>query len=230
MGNKGSLNIVLLGAPGAGKGTQADILVKAYHLPHVSTGDMLRAAVKEGGKLGIKIKTCMDKGELVPDEIVTASVVDRMKKSDAANGVILDGYPRTLAQAESLDKALSREKRNISAVLYFKTSENVVVQRLSGRRVCPSCGKNYHVTNIPPKKEGICDTCNIKLVLRDDDKPETVKNRLKVYEERTKDLVDYYKKNGLLREVDGDLSANKLFEQINTLFKREGFVNDCCNG
>ena len=220
------LNIVLLGPPGAGKGTQAGLLTKAFNLLHVSTGDMLREAIKEGTEVGKKAQGYMTRGELVPDEIVTRAVIDRISKPDAADGVILDGFPRTRAQAESLDRMLADENRPLDAVLYLKTSEEVAVQRLSGRRVCPKCGKNYHVTNMPPEKEGICDKCGVELIQREDDKPETVKNRLVVYEKSTSDLVDYYKGKGLLRQVNGDITAEQLFEDVQTLFRGEGLLDD----
>jgi len=226
MTEKQGINVVLLGPPGAGKGTQADLLKKAYGLLHVSTGDMLREAVAEGSGTGKEIQKYMNAGELVPDAIVTKGVIERIKKPDAAGGMILDGYPRNRTQAESLDKALDAEGRAIDIVLYMKTSEDVAVKRLSGRRVCPECGKNYHVTNIPPKKEGICDTCGVRLVQREDDNPETVKNRFVVYQERTKDLIDYYRERSLLCEVDGDLPAEKLFDDIGALFQKEGLVDD----
>jgi adenylate kinase len=219
-----SLNLVLLGPPGAGKGTQAALLIKAYNLLHVSTGDMLREAVKAGTEVGKEAEKCMNKGELVPDEIVTKAVIERLSKPDAAGGVILDGYPRTRVQAESLDESLKEEEKSLDLVLYFKTSEEVAVKRLSGRRVCPKCGKNYHVTNMPPEKDNICDKCGVELYQRDDDKPETVKNRLVVYEKSTKDLIDYYNEKGLLREVDGDISAKELFERIDALFMEKGFI------
>ncbi len=219
-------NLVLLGPPGAGKGTQAGLLTRAYHLLHISTGDMLREAVKGGSEVGQKIQKYMSSGELVPDEIVSQGVIDRMNKPDASGGVILDGYPRTRAQAETLDKLLKKENRSLDMVLYLRTSEHVAVQRLSGRRVCPKCGKNYHVTNMPPKKEGICDACGVELEQREDDKPETVRNRLHVYERRTKDLIEYYKEKGLLREVDGDARAEQLFDDIDALFRREGLIDD----
>ena len=216
--------IVLLGAPGAGKGTQAGILKEAYGLLHVSTGDMLREAIKEGSRTGMAAQSYMNKGELVPDSIVTELVVDRLARPDAGHGVILDGYPRTLAQAESLDGALEKTGKAVNTVLYFKTSDEVAIQRLSGRRVCPKCGFNYHIKNIPPKTEGVCDKCGVSLMQREDDRPETVKNRLVVYGERTKDLIDHYRKKGTLREVDGDLPAEKLFENIKTLFSEEGLA------
>jgi adenylate kinase len=221
-----TVNIVLLGAPGAGKGTQAGILVKAYGLLHVSTGDMLRSAIKEGTETGLKAQEYMNKGELVPDEIVTQLVIDRMARPDAAKGVILDGFPRTKAQAEALGTALEGEDSSLDMVLYVRVSDDVVIKRLSGRRLCPKCEKIYHMTNMPPKVESICDICGTELVQREDDKPETVKNRLEVYKNSTKDLIDYYKDKGLLVEVDGDLEAGKLFEDIDSLFREEGLVND----
>jgi len=220
------INMVLLGPPGAGKGTQAVLLKKAYGLLHVSTGDMLREAIKEGSETGKKIQAFVDKGELVPDEIVTSSVIKRMEKPDASGGVILDGYPRTRPQAESLDASLTKEKRTLNMVLYLKTSEKVAIERLSGRRLCPECGKNYHVTNIPPKTPGVCDTCGVKLIQRVDDAPGTVKNRLVVYEKQTEDLIAYYEEKNLLYQVNGDLSAGELFKDIAVLFGSKGLIDD----
>ncbi|MBD3426022.1 MAG: adenylate kinase [Candidatus Omnitrophica bacterium] len=221
-----TVNIVLLGAPGAGKGTQASILVKAYGLLHISTGDMLRNAIKEGTETGLKAQEYMNRGELVPDEIVTQLVVDRMGQPDAERGVILDGFPRTEAQAVSLDSALEKDESSLDIVLYVRVSDDVVIKRLSGRRLCPNCGKIYHVTNMPPEKEGICDKCGSELIQRDDDKAETVKKRLEVYKNSTKDLIDYYKRQGLLVEVDGDLEADELFEDIDSLFRKKGLIDD----
>ncbi len=220
------INIVLLGAPGAGKGTQALHLIKAYNLLHVSTGDMLRATVKGETELGKEIQEFMDRGELVPNEIVTKSVIERISKPDAAEGVILDGYPRNKVQAETLDNALNEAGRALTVVLYMKVSEDIVIARLSGRRVCPKCGYNYHLTNIPPKNTGICDSCSVNLIQRKDDNIGTIKNRFKVYEESTKDLIDYYAGKGLLREVDGGSKAEELFKTIDCLFKEEGLLND----
>jgi len=222
----GAMKIVLLGPPGAGKGTQAGILCRAFDMIHVSTGDMLREAIKEGTEVGKKAQGYMNKGELVPDEIVTRAVIDRINKPDAEKGVILDGFPRTRGQAESLDRMLEECGSSLDDVLYLKTSEETAVQRLSGRRVCPRCGKNYHVTNMPPVKEGVCDKCGVPLEQRDDDKPETVKNRLEVYDKTTSDLVDYYREKGLLRQVDGNISAEMLFEDIKKLFREEGLLDD----
>jgi len=218
------VNMVLLGPPGAGKGTQAALLIKEFGLLHVSTGDMLREAVKEGNEMGQKVSGYMNSGELVPDEIVTALVIERMNKPDAKRGVILDGYPRTRIQAESLDSSLEGSGKSLAVVLYFKTSEDVAVQRLSGRRVCRNCGKNYHVTNMPPAKEDICDACDGQLYQREDDKPETVRKRLVVYEESTEDLIEYYRDKGQLKEVNGDIPAEKLFEDIKALFQKEDLI------
>ncbi|MFH1837375.1 MAG: adenylate kinase [Candidatus Omnitrophota bacterium] len=220
------MNLVLLGPPGAGKGTQAAILKERYGFLHVSTGDMLRECVREGGELGKEIQKCMNSGELVPDDIVTRAVLERVKRPDAAIGIMLDGYPRTRNQAETLDRSLKEVNKELDVVLYFSTSKEMSVSRLSGRRVCTKCGMNYHIKNIPPKKNGICDTCGIELIQREDDSPEIVKNRLTVYEERTKGLIDYYANVGLLREVNGDLQAGKLFEEIYTLFQEEGLIDD----
>ncbi len=226
MTKEGQINLVLLGPPGAGKGTLAGFMVKAYRFLHISTGDMLREAVKKGSELGKEIQRYMNSGELVPDKIVTRTVIDRMSKPDAAYGVILDGYPRTRTQAGSLDELLNSGNRSLDAVLYFKTSEEVAVKRLSGRLVCPRCGRNYHVTNIPPKKEGICDTCAVGLIQRADDRPETVRNRFSVYEQRTKDLIAYYEEKGLLREFSGDRTAEQLFEDIDSFLRSEGLIDD----
>lgn len=220
------MNMVLLGPPGAGKGTQAELLKKEYDLLHISTGNLLREEVKSGSKSGKEISSYMDKGELVPDAVVTKVVVDRMKKPDASRGIMLDGYPRTVAQAKSLDIALKDSKKKLDIVLYFNTSKKVAVERLSGRRVCRSCAKNYHVTNMPPAKEGVCDLCGGELYRRDDDNPETVINRLLVYNEKSKELVGYYKKIGILKEIDGDRKAAGLFNDIKVIFEEEVLFND----
>ena len=218
------INMVLLGPPGAGKGTQAVLIKKASDLLHISTGDMLREAVKEGSETGMEAAKYMNKGELVPDSIVTKVVIERMKKSDAGNGVILDGYPRTRAQAESLGKSMREAGKSLDLVLYFKTSEEVAIQRLSGRRVCKNCAKNYHADNMPPKIKNKCDICGGDLYQRQDDEPETVKNRLVVYEQSARDLIDYYRGKNLLREVNGDISAENLFEYIYALFQKEDLI------
>lgn len=212
------MRLVLLGPPGAGKGTQSIELCREYKIPHISTGDILRESVKAGAPLGLKAKSYMDKGELVPDEIVTGIIAERLKAPDTKNGYILDGFPRTLKQAEDLDAALKKMALGIDMVVYFDTSAKVAIERLSGRRVCRTCGFNYHVKNIPPKKEGICDKCGGVLFQRPDDKEETVINRLKVYEGRTKPLVNFYTKKGILKKVSGDLGVEDLFKVLSKIF------------
>ncbi|MDP3804027.1 MAG: adenylate kinase [Candidatus Omnitrophota bacterium] len=193
-------------------------LCREYKIPHISTGDILRGSVKDRAPLGLKAKSYMDKGELVPDEIVTGIVAERLRAPDTKNGYILDGFPRTLKQAEDLDAALKKMASGIDMVVYFETSAKVAIERLSGRRVCKACGFNYHVKNIPPKIEGVCDKCGGPLIQRPDDKEETVINRLKVYEDRTKPLVDFYAKMGILKKVSGDLGVEDLFKVLSKLF------------
>lgn len=206
------MNIILLGPPGAGKGTQSVMLANRYSLPHISTGDILRESVKSGQPLGLKAKEYMDKGGLVPDEIVTGIVADRLSKPDTKKGFLLDGFPRTIKQAEDLDKALFDIKSKIDMVLYFATSVEMVIDRLTGRRVCKNCGIIYHIKNIPSKKPGVCDKCGGQLYQRADDNESTVRNRLKVYEDQTKPLIDYYAKKGILKTVDGDMGVPELFD------------------
>ena len=212
------MKLVLLGPPGAGKGTQSVVLSKTYRIPHISTGDILRESVKSGQSLGLKAKSYMDKGELVPDDVVVGIVVDRLKKADTRTGYILDGFPRTVKQAEELDKALKAIPSSIDMVLYFETSAKTAIERLTGRRVCKACGFNYHVKNIPPKKAGICDKCGGELIQRPDDTEATVLNRLKVYEAQTKPLIDYYTRSGALSKVSGDLGVNELNKVLSDLF------------
>ncbi|MCX5666390.1 MAG: adenylate kinase [Candidatus Omnitrophica bacterium] len=212
------MNIVLLGPPGAGKGTQGVVLSKSYNIPHISTGDILREAVKTGTPMGKKAKTFMDKGELVPDEVVVGIVVDRLAQSDTKKGYILDGFPRTLKQAEALDAALEKIESGIDMALYFEIPENIAIERLTGRRVCKSCGANFHIKNIPTKVEGICDKCGAELFQRPDDRLETVKNRLKVYELQTRPLIDYYTKKGILKKVSGALDVKDLFKVLSQIF------------
>lgn len=212
------MNLVLLGAPGAGKGTQGVVLSKSYNIPHISTGDILREAVKSGTPMGKKAKMFMDSGELVPDEVVVGIVVDRLGQADTKKGYILDGFPRTLPQAEALDAALKKIGSGIDMALYFEIPENIAIERLTGRRVCKKCGANFHIKNIPPSKEGICDKCQAELFQRPDDKLETVKNRLKVYELQTSPLVEYYTKKGILKKVSGALDVKDLFEELRRIF------------
>jgi len=210
-----------LGPPGAGKGTQGVVLSNKYSLPHISTGDMLRDAVKNGTDTGKRAQGYMTRGELVPDDIVNAIVVDRLAKEDAQKGFILDGYPRTEPQARMLDESLRALKMRLDLVIYFETSDAIAIARLSGRRICAKCGANYHVKNIPPKVSGVCDACGEGLVQRPDDREVTVRNRLKVYERQTKSLVDYYKAKGSLRLVSGDLDVNEVFKILSAMFKEE---------
>jgi adenylate kinase len=214
----------LLGPPGAGKGTQAKVLSQTYAIPHISTGDILREAVKNNAPVGKKAKAYMDKGELVPDDVVNQIVVERIGEDDAARGFILDGFPRTRVQAQRLDESLGELGIALDLVLYFETSNRVAIARLSGRRVCRKCGANFHITNIPPKVNGVCDHCGGELYQRPDDSEETVKNRLVVYEQQTKELVEYYRGKGLLRTVSGDLDVQEVFVILSKMFKDEGLV------
>jgi adenylate kinase len=219
--NEGRLRIVLLGPPGAGKGTQSVVLSREYEVVHISAGDILRDAVKSGSQTGLAAAAFMSKGELVPDRIVTAMIIERMGKGDAENGFILDGFPRTINQARELDEAMRKMPSKIDTVIYFETSSKTAIDRLSGRRVCRSCGFNYHIRNIPPKKEGVCDKCGGLLFQRPDDKEETIINRLEVYEAETKPLIDYYAKQGILRKVSGDLGVDDLFGVVSRIFADE---------
>jgi len=197
------LNLILFGPPGAGKGTQAERLRADFQLAFISTGDMLRANVKDGTELGRKAKEFMDAGDLVPDDLIVAMAAERLEQDDAQDGFILDGFPRTEAQAEALDAQLAKMGRRVTAALLIEVPDEQVIRRLSGRRVCVKSGHNYHVEFDPPKHEGVCDQDGSRLVQRDDDKPEVIKHRLGVYHEKTKPLVDYYDGHGLLRRIDG---------------------------
>jgi adenylate kinase len=197
------LNLILFGPPGAGKGTQAERLRKDFELPYIATGDMLRANVKEQTELGKKAKAYMDAGDLVPDELILAMAADRLDADDAQDGFILDGFPRTLEQAQALGTQLSEMGRRVTAALLIDVPDEEVIRRLSGRRMCVKSGHSYHVEFDPPKHEGVCDQDGSRLVQRDDDKPEVIENRLRVYHEKTKPLVDYYDKLGLMRRIDG---------------------------
>ncbi len=218
------MKLVFLGPPGAGKGTQAVVISKECGIPHISTGDMLREAVSAQTELGIEAKGYMNRGELVPDTLVAGIVDERFKKDDVRSGFILDGFPRTIEQANILDKALQGAGSKIDIVLYFETSEEICISRLSGRRVCKKCGAIYHMTNRPPKSEGVCDSCESELIQRKDDNEETVKNRLVVYNRETRDLIDFYSKAGTLRTVSGDLDVDKLKVDMMALFKKEGLL------
>lgn len=208
------MKIVMLGAPGAGKGTQAKKIAEKYQLPHISTGDIFRANIKNGTELGKKAKTYMDQGLLVPDELVVDLVVDRLKQDDCAKGYILDGFPRTIPQAEALDEALSAIGERMDYAINVEVPDQNIIDRMSGRRACLACGGTYHTKYIPTKVEGICDTCGGELILRDDDKPETVKKRLDVYHEQTQPLIDYYTTKDILVEVDGTMEMADVFNAI----------------
>ncbi|HJB91845.1 MAG TPA: adenylate kinase [Candidatus Eisenbergiella merdigallinarum] len=208
------MKIIMLGAPGAGKGTQAKMIAEKYGVPHVSTGDIFRANIKNGTELGMEAKKYMDQGLLVPDELTVRILLDRVAQKDCENGYVLDGFPRTIPQAEVLDGALTELGDKIDYAIDVNVPDENIVRRMSGRRACLTCGATYHIEHIPPRQEGICDKCGSELVLRDDDKPETVKNRLAVYHEQTQPLIDFYEKKGVLRTVDGTLPMEEVFAAI----------------
>ena len=211
------MKIIMLGAPGAGKGTQAKMIADKYGLPHVSTGDIFRANLKEGTELGKKAKEYMDKGALVPDELTVEILLDRVAKDDCSGGYVLDGFPRTIPQAEVLDSELTKLGDAVDLAIDVEVPDENIVRRMSGRRACLKCGATYHVEYIPPKKEGICDDCGEPLVQRDDDKEETVKKRLSVYHEQTQPLIDYYTKKGILKTVDGTKDMKDVFADITAI-------------
>ena len=208
------MKIIMLGAPGAGKGTQAKKIAAKYGIPHISTGDIFRANIKNGTELGKKAKTYMDQGLLVPDELVVDLVVDRVNQDDCTNGYVLDGFPRTIPQAEALTEALEKMGQKVDFAIDVNVPDENIVKRMGGRRACVTCGATYHMVYAPTKKEGICDTCGGELILRDDDKPETVQKRLNVYHDQTQPLIDYYTKQGVLKTVDGTAALDKVFQAI----------------
>lgn len=208
------MKIIMLGAPGAGKGTQAKKIAEKYQIPHISTGDIFRANIKGGTALGLKAKTFMDQGQLVPDDVTIGMLLDRIHEADCADGYVLDGFPRTIPQAESLTKALLERGESMDYAINVDVPDESIVTRMSGRRACLACGATYHIVYNPPKKEGICDACGDNLVLRDDDKPETVQKRLSVYHDQTQPLIDYYKEAGILASVDGTKDLNQVFKDI----------------
>ena len=208
------MKIIMLGAPGAGKGTQAKMIADKYGIPHISTGDIFRANIKNGTQLGMEAKQYMDQGLLVPDELTVKILLDRVAQDDCKNGYVLDGFPRTIPQAEVLDKALTELGDKIDYAIDVDVPDENIVRRMGGRRACLSCGATYHIEHIPPKTEGICDTCGQELVLRDDDKPETVQNRLNVYHEQTQPLIEFYKAKGVLKTVDGTVDMKEVFAAI----------------
>ena len=208
------MKIIMLGAPGAGKGTQAKMIAEKYSIPHVSTGDIFRANNKNGTDLGKQAKEYMDAGKLVPDELTVKILLDRVAQDDCKDGYVLDGFPRTIPQAEVLEDALNKLGDKIDYAINVDVPDENIVRRMSGRRACLKCGATYHIEHIPPKQEGICDTCGKELILRDDDKPETVLNRLSVYHEQTQPLIDYYGGKGKLKEVDGTVDMDDVFAAI----------------
>ena len=214
------MKIIMLGAPGAGKGSQASRIATEYQLPHISTGDIFRANLKEETELGKKAKSFMDKGELVPDDITIAMLLERIHKEDCKNGYILDGFPRTIPQAEALKEALAKKNEKIDLALDVEATDELIIKRMAGRRTCPACGAIYHIVTLPPKVEGKCDRCGADLIQRKDDNEETVKNRLKIYHEITEPLISYYKKEGILEEIDGAEDLDKVFEKVKTIIRQ----------
>ncbi|WP_337496785.1 adenylate kinase [Clostridium sp.] len=208
------MKIVMLGAPGAGKGTQADKIAEKYNIPHISTGDIFRSNIKAGTELGKKAKSFIDQGLLVPDEVTIGMLLDRIHEADCENGYILDGFPRTIPQAESLTAALEENGEAIDFALDVEVPDANIVNRMAGRRACLKCGATYHTEFAAPKKEGICDKCGSELVLRDDDKPETVQKRLEIYHDQTHPLIEYYEKKGVLHTVDGTQTMEDVFKNI----------------
>lgn len=211
------MKIIMLGAPGAGKGTQAKMIADKYGVPHISTGDIFRANIKNGTELGMEAKKYMDQGLLVPDELTVRILLDRVAQDDCKNGYVLDGFPRTIPQAEVLDSELTKLGDHIDYAINVDVPDENIVKRMSGRRACLTCGATYHIEHVPPKKEGICDVCDSELVLRDDDKPETVKNRLNVYHEQTQPLIDFYTEKGVLKTVDGTVPMEEVFAAITAI-------------
>ena len=212
------MNIILMGLPGAGKGTQAEKIVATYGIPHISTGDMFRAAMQQQTELGLKAKSFMDKGELVPDEVTNGIVKERLQQADTEKGFLLDGFPRTQAQAEALDKIMQDLNRSIDAVINIEVNPEILMQRLTGRIICRNCGSTYHKTNNPPKVEGTCDRCGTHdFYQREDDKPETVENRIQINIEQSKPILNYYKAKGILRNVDGESGIDNLFQTIQSI-------------
>ena len=213
------MKIVMLGAPGAGKGTQAKMIAAKYEVPHVSTGDIFRANIKNGTELGKKAKEYMDQGLLVPDELTVDLVIDRLSQEDCQKGYILDGFPRTIPQAEALDAALAKRGEKMDYAIDVDVPDENIVSRMSGRRACVGCGATYHVVHNPSKKGDLCEVCGEKLILRDDDKPETVQKRLTVYHDQTQPLIDYYTGQNILKAVDGTQDMNDVFTAITKILE-----------
>lgn len=216
------MKIIMLGAPGAGKGTQAERIAEKYQIPHISTGDIFRANIKQGTELGRKAKAYMDQGLLVPDSLTVDLVMDRISQEDCKNGYILDGFPRTIPQAECLTEALEARGEKMDFAIDVHVPDENIIDRMSGRRACPNCGFTYHIVYAAPQKEGVCDRCGSALILRDDDKAETVKKRLSVYHEQTQPLIDYYSREKILYIVDGTKEPEHVFEDIIKLLGAQG--------
>ena len=208
------MKIIMLGAPGAGKGTQAKMIADKYKVPHISTGDIFRANIKNGTELGMEAKKYMDQGLLVPDELTVKILLDRVAGEDCKNGYVLDGFPRTIPQAEVLDKALTEIGDQIDFAIDVDVPDDNIINRMSGRRACVACGSTYHIVYAPTKSSDVCDRCGDKLILRDDDKPETVLNRLTIYHDQTQPLIEFYSKKGILKTVDGTVDLNIVFQSI----------------
>ena len=211
------IRIVLLGPPGSGKGTQASALEQRSDVPHIASGDLLRANVRDKTELGRKAQPYMDRGDLVPDSLILDMMADRLSQPDAQQGYVLDGFPRTVAQAEALEERLRGLKQGLDAVIYLQVPEAEILRRLGGRRTCPQCNAIYHVDTMPPKREGVCDACGAQLVQRDDEKPEVIRKRLEVYSAQTRPLLDYYQSRGLLREVDGTIGVDRVVAEIEAI-------------
>jgi len=211
------MRLVLLGPPGAGKGVQAQLLTTEYSVPHVSTGSMFRELMGEETELAARIRSFLERGALVPDDLTVEVVEGRLARADCSNGYILDGFPRTVRQAEVFDASLARQGKEIDAVIYFDVPAATVVDRLSGRLVCSRCGVNYHVANIPPKRPGVCDSCGEKLVRRSDDEPETIRRRLEVYRQQTADLIDHYERRGVLRTVQANAGVEDVWADVKAI-------------
>ena len=211
------MRIILLGPPGSGKGTQASALEARESIPHIASGDLLRANVRDHTELGRRAKPYMDRGELVPDDLILDMMAERLSEPDARQGYVLDGFPRTVAQAEALAERLERLGAQLDAVVYLNVPEAEILRRLSGRRTCPSCNAIYHVDTMPPRRAGVCDKCGAALVQRDDERPEVVRNRLEVYAEQTQPLLDYYRQRGLLREIDGMIGVENVLREIGAI-------------
>ncbi len=214
------MKIVMLGAPGAGKGTQAKMIAAKYEIPHISTGDIFRANIKNGTELGAKAKAYMDQGLLVPDELTLALIMDRFTQADCANGYVLDGFPRTIAQAEALTASLKAQGETLDYAIDVAVPDSNIVRRMSGRRACLACGGTYHIVYNPTKQDGICDACGGELTVRPDDMPETVQKRLNVYHEQTQPLIDYYSAEGILKSVDGTQDVNDVFAAIDFILSK----------